>query len=128
MDTFTWTDLTEVGYYSVKTAIRVFFNSQDDEDEFSEESEIDDGELSDSEDRFAPLCHPITESAEEFVEENIDDCVPLESVFHPLSADLMKNELQNIREPSQCRSFRILADLTPGEDRDMMTTCATVCY
>lgn len=92
------------------------------------------GEDSDSEgeDSFKPLCNKPNELIEEYVEENVDNCKPLERVFGSSIGKIMKDQIRKpVKEESECNSLSLLSRLMltdDQEERNLLEMCGYICY
>jgi hypothetical protein len=73
-------------------------------------------------------CSEVTESVEEMVKTVSDICHPLEDVYGTTAGGIMKETIRTATEETECVGLRFFADITPGEDRTLIESCATVCY
>jgi hypothetical protein len=73
-------------------------------------------------------CAKITPEVEEMVENTHELCHPLSDIYGSESADLIKEIVTTANEETQCAGLHLFSSLTPGEDRDLIQTCAVVSY
>ena len=73
-------------------------------------------------------CDEIGLEAEMTVEDNWEDCHPLESIFGTTGSEIVEGTIKTATEETECVGIKAFSHLIPGEDRDLIATCATVCY
>jgi len=122
--TFTLYDAQEIS----STAYRAFVSTfRSKSDEFESDFSQSDSDLSDFDsDIFG--CGDITPEVENMVENSWEMCDPLGEVYGTTTSELIKGTVSSATEESQCAGLHFFKDITPGEDRSLITTCTAVCY
>jgi hypothetical protein len=118
---FTLTDVQEISTTAVRAFVSTFHYKSD---------ELDDSSSSDLED-FDPStygCGEITESVETMVETYSKNCSPLKEIYGSTESEIIKKTIMTASEETQCAGLKFFNDMTPGEDRNLITSCITVCY
>lgn len=122
---FTLHDVQEITSSACSAFISTFHYKSDESDYKSDLS--DSSDLSDFEpDTFG--CGEITKEVENMVKDNWEICDPLDEVYGPTASKLVKQTINTVTEETQCAGLKFFKDITPGEDRDLITTCTAVCY
>nr|YP_009686251.1 hypothetical protein [Halamphora calidilacuna]QDR25066.1 hypothetical protein [Halamphora calidilacuna] len=70
----------------------------------------------------------ITSEVEKMVENSWEICDPLNKVYGTTTSELIKETVKSLTEETQCPGLKFFNDITPGEDRFLITTCTAVCY
>ncbi len=73
-------------------------------------------------------CGEITPEVENMVKNNWEVCNPLDEVYGTTTSKLIKETVSTATEDSQCAGLKIFTDITPGEDRSLITTCTEICF
>lgn len=122
--TFTLTDVQEISASAVRAFVSTFHY-------ISDESDHLDSDLSSSDlDDFDPStygCGEITESVENFVETSLEICNPLEAIYGKRGSEIIKETISIGTEETQCARLKFFSDMTPGENRNLITSSTAVC-
>ena len=119
--TFTLHDAQEISSSAYRAFISTFHYNSDESD--SDLSDSDSSDLSDYDpDIFG--CGEITPE----VENTWEICDPLGEVYGTTTSELIKKTVTITTEESQCAGLNFFKDITPGEDRNLITTCTAVSY
>ena len=122
--TFTLHDVQEISSTAYLAFVSTFrYMSDESESDLSES----DSDLSDFDpDIFG--CDEITPEVENMVANSWEICDPLDEVYGTTTSQLIKETVSSATEETQCAGLHFFKDITPGEDRSLITTCTAVCY
>jgi len=128
-------DIQEISLYAGRAFISTFHctleeSEKSDLSEKSDFSDIDSDSDSDLPD-FDPKtfgCGEITSEVESMVENNWEICDPLQNIYGDTAADIIKETVKTAKEETQCAGLNFFEAITPGENRDLITTCVAVSY
>ena len=120
--TFSLYDVQEIASTASRAFISTFQYMPD-----KSESDLSDSDLSDfNPDTFG--WGEITSEVENMVTDTWTMCAPLGEVYGTTTSKIIKKTIQTATKESQCAGLNVFKDMTPGEDRSLITTCTTVCY
>jgi len=123
---FTLHDVQEISSTAYRGFISTFHYKSDESDSDSSDSS-DSSDLSDFDpDIFG--CDEITPEVENMVADSWEICDPLGEVYGTTTSELIKQTVSSATEETQCAGLNFFKDITPGEDRSLITTCTAVCY
>lgn len=118
-------DIAEITYFAFRAFIGTYSIN-------SEHNGVDDlGSDSESSTDYDPApyeCNEINELAEDFVQHFSSDCKPLENVYGETASDLIKTTIRSANQEADCVGLKVFAEITPGEDRNLIHTCALVVH
>ena len=124
--TFTLYDIQEISV-SAYSAFVSTFRYQAEESDSNFDSDQSDSDLSDFDpDLFG--CGEITREVESMVENTWEICDPLDEVYGTTTSKLIKETVSTATEETQCAGLKFFNDMTPGEDRSLITTCTGIAY
>nr|ULD16166.1 hypothetical protein [Cylindrotheca closterium]ULD16257.1 hypothetical protein [Cylindrotheca closterium] len=102
---------------------------------FVGEFKLDSNPVSDTSDSDLPDfdpdefgCGEINSEIESFIETNWKECDPLDGIYGPTTATVIKETVRTVKEDSQCAGIKIFDHIIKGEDQNLIGTCTNVCY
>lgn len=123
---FTLQDVQEISVSASRAFISTFHYNSDE----SESPDFDSDSDSDFSDFDSELfgCEQITSEVENMVENNWEMCDPLSEVYGKTASDIIKSTVTTATEETQCVGLNFFKEITPGENRDLISTCTAVSY
>lgn len=123
--TFTLTDVQEISTTAIRAFVSTFHYKSGESEDLSSDSSLSDLE------NFDPTtygCGEITESVENMVKTYSEKCIPLQTIYGNTQSEIIKDTISSATQETQCAGLKFFSDMTPGEDRNLITSCITVCY
>ena len=125
--TFTFYDAQEISSSTYRAFISTFQYKSDKSDSEVSDSDVSDSDLSDYDPSIFE-CSEITPEVESMVENSWEVCKPLDEVFGATASDIIKETVTTATEETQCVGLNFFREITPGENRELITTCTAVSY
>lgn len=73
-------------------------------------------------------CGEITRDVEEFVENNWEECKPLDDVFGITTYTVIKTIIKTVKEETQRAGLKLMDSIAKGEYQTLIQTCTSISY
>lgn len=130
-----FTDLQEITTTAVTAFISTFkytdSNKLEESDELKTYFDYDNSDSDSSDFDFDDNlfgCREVTQPVENMVRDNWELCDPLENVYGETTSNIIKDTVKTVKEESECAGLHFFGEITPGEDRTLISICTEISY